>query len=104
MEAAPACRPRASSQPTALTSPALTEFMRCGAGLLSEEAREMRRVGKGQIISDLMDRLGGEYQLTLGFGQHALADQVARRHAGRALDVVVEPVGRHRELLGIEVQ
>jgi hypothetical protein len=62
--------------------------MRRGAGLLPEKAREMRRVGERQVIGDLVDRLGGEHELALGFGQHALADQMARRHTGRALDVI----------------
>ena len=44
----------------------------------------------------------GEHQLAFGFGQDTLADEMARRDAGRALDVVVKPVGGHCQLLGVE--
>ena len=53
---------------------------------------------------DLLDRLGGEYQLALGFGEHALADEMTGGDAGRALDVIVEPIDRHAEFFGIEAE
>src|SRR5690349_15815637 len=62
----------------------------------------MRGVGKSEIIGDLVDRLVGEYKLSLGFGENALPDEVARGDAGRPLDMVIETVGRHRQLLGIK--
>ena len=34
----------------------------------------MRRIGKRQVVGDLLDRLVGEDQLALGLGQHALAE------------------------------
>src|SRR5579862_4645961 len=80
------------------------EFVRRGAGLLAEEAGEVRRVGEGQLLGDVVDRLRGEDQLALGFGQHALADQMAGGDAGRAFDVVVEPVDSHAELLRIKIE
>ena len=85
-----------------LTAASLAEGLRRHAGLLAEKSREVRRVGKRQVVGNLVDRLAGKHQLALGFGQYALADQMAGRHAGRALDVVVEPVGGHRQLPGIE--
>src|SRR5674476_468626 len=85
-----------------LTAAAFAERLRRHAGLLAEKSREVRRIGECEIIGDLVNRLIGEHELALGFGQHALADQVTRGHAGCALDVIVEPVRRHRQLLGIE--
>src|SRR5450759_5955065 len=85
-----------------LTAAAFTKGLRRHAGLLAEKSGEVRRIGKRQIVGNLVDRLIGEHQLALGFGQYALADQMARRHAGRALDVVVEPVGGPRQILGLE--
>ena len=41
-----------------LSASALAELVRRGAGLLAEEAREMRRVGERQVVGDLVDRLG----------------------------------------------
>src|SRR5580692_6430241 len=80
------------------------EFVRRGAGLLAEEAGEVRRVGEGQLLGNVVDRLGGEDQLALGFGEDALADQMARGDTGRAFDVVVEPVDGHAELFGIKLK
>src|SRR5580658_8252033 len=80
------------------------EVVRRGAGLLAEEAGEMRRVGEGQLLGNVVDRLGGEDQLALGFGEDALADQMAGGNAGRAFDVVVEPVDGHAELFGIKLK
>src|SRR6266853_3674218 len=80
----------------------LAERLRRGAGLLAEEAGEMRGVREGEIVGDLVDRRVGEDELALRLGQHALADEVAGGDAGGALDMVVEAVGRHRELAGIE--
>ena len=85
-----------------LAAPALAKRLRRHAGLLAEEAREVGRVGEGQIVGDLVDRLSGEHELALGLGQHALADEMAGGHPGCALDVIVEPVGGHRQPLGVE--
>ena len=57
-------------------SPPLAELVRRRAGLLAEEAGEVGRIGEGEIVGDLVDRLAGEYELALGLGEHALADQV----------------------------
>ena len=47
---------------------------------------------------DVLNWLGGENELALGFGQHALADEVSGGDlAGRALDVIVEPIDSHAE-------
>ena len=78
--------------------------MRRRAGLLAEKAREVGRVGEGQFFGNVVDRLRGENQLALGFGEDALADQVAGGDAGRAFDVVVEPVDGHAELFGVEIE
>ncbi len=86
--------------PTALRA----KFVRRGAGLLAEEAREVGRIGEGQFFGDVVDRLRGEDELALGFGEDALADQVAGGDAGRAFDVVVEAVDGHAELFGIEFE
>ena len=53
------------------------KLVRRGAGLLAEEAGEMGRVGEGQFVGDVVDRLRGEDQLALGLGEDALADQMA---------------------------
>ena len=78
--------------------------MRRRAGLLAEKAREVGRVGEGQFFGNVVDRLRGENQLALGFGEDALADQVAGGDAGRAFDVVVEAVDGHAELFGIKIE
>ena len=85
-----------------LPSPRRAEFMRRGAGLLAEEAGEVGRIGKGEVVGDFVDRLAGEHELTLGFGEHALADQVAGGDAGCSPDMVVEAVDRHRQPVGVE--
>src|SRR5664279_1730776 len=51
-----------------LTAAPLAERLRRHAGLLAEKSGEVRRIGKRQIVGNLVDRLIGEYQLTLGFG------------------------------------
>src|SRR6266567_5853675 len=84
------------------SSAALAERLRRRAGLLPKETREVRRVGKAQVVRNFVDRLAGEHQGALGFGQHALANEMACSHAARALDVVVEPVRRDRELFGVK--
>ena len=53
-------------------------------------------------MRDFLDRLPGEDKLPLGLGQHALPDQMPGGDAADALDVIVEPVRRHRELFRIE--
>src|SRR5258705_3637466 len=85
-----------------LPSPRRAEFMRRGAGLLAEEAGEVGRIGKGEVVGDFVDRLAGEHELTLGFGEHALADQVAGGDAGCSPDMVVEAGDRHRPPVGVE--
>src|SRR3954447_17456953 len=78
--------------------------MRSRAGLLAEKTREVRRIGERQVIRDLVDRLAGKHELALRLGEDALPDQVPGGDAGRALDVVVEPIRRHRELRSIKIK
>ena len=85
-------------------SPLIAEFVRRRSGLLAEKAREVRRIGESELFGNLVDRLRGENELALGFGEHALADEMTGGDAGRALDVVVEPIDRHAELFGIEAK
>src|SRR5262249_40653996 len=85
-----------------LPSPRRAELVRRGPGLLAEKAGEVGRIGESKIVGDLVDRLAGEHQLALGFGEHALADQVAGGDAGCAPDVIVEAIDRHGELVGVE--
>src|SRR5262249_55851297 len=59
-----------------LPSPCRAELVRRGPGLLAEKAGEVGWIREGKIVSDLVDRLAGEHQLALGFGEHALADQM----------------------------
>src|SRR5690349_1724714 len=92
--------PNVKSAP--LAAALLAERLRRRPRLLAEEAGEMRRVGEGEIVGDLVNGLGREDELALGLSEDALADQVTGCHAGRALDVVVEAIGRHRQLLGVE--
>ena len=72
--------------------------------MLAEESGKVRGIGKRQLLRDVLDRLRGENELALGFGQHALADQMAGGDAGCALDVIVEPIDRHAEFLGVEAE
>ncbi len=76
--------------------------MRCGAGLLAEEAGKVGGIGEGKIVGDLVDRFAGEDELALRFGEHAVADQVTGGDAGCALDVIVETVDGHGKLVGVE--
>ena len=85
-------------------SPLLAKFVRCGAGLLAEESGEMRRIGEGKLLGDVVDRLRGKNELTLGLAEHALAYQMASGDAGGAFDVVIQPIDGHAELFGIEGQ
>ena len=64
--------------------------MRCHATVLAEKPGEVRGIGKGEIFRDVMDRLRAKYELTLGFREHTLADEVRGADADRTLDVVVE--------------
>ena len=57
-----------------------------------------------KLLGNVLDRLRGEDELALGFGEQALADQMAGGDAGCAFDVIVEPVDGHAELLGIEAE
>ena len=50
-------------------------------GLLAEKSGKMRGVGKSQIVGDFMDRLVREDELTLGFGQDTLTDQMTCRYS-----------------------
>src|SRR5262249_10285936 len=79
-----------------------TKCLRRHASLLAEKSRKMRRVRKSKVVGDFVNRLVCEDKLALGFRQDALADQVSRRDARRALDMIVEPVRRHCQFLGIE--
>ena len=54
--------------------------------------------------SDILDRLGGEYQLAFGFGEHPLTDQMTGGDASGAFDVIVEPIDRHAEFFGVEAE
>src|SRR5262245_8513007 len=85
-----------------LPAPRGAKFVRRGPGLLAEKTGEVRGVGEGETVGDLVDGLAGEHELTLGFGEHALADQMAGSDAGCALDVVVEAIDRHRQLIRVE--
>src|SRR5262249_36987819 len=85
-----------------LPSPCRAELVRRGPGLLAEKAGEVGWIREGKIVSDLVDRLAGEYELALGFGEHALADQMPGGDAGCAPDVIVETIDRHGELVGVE--
>src|ERR1700728_1464382 len=78
--------------------------MRRRSVLLAEKAREMRRVGKTKLFGNVVDLLGGEGEPALSFDENALANEMARGHASRALDVVVEPVDRHAEFFGVKSQ
>lgn len=78
--------------------------MRWRSGLLAEKAREVRRVGKTKLSGDVVDLLGGEDEPALSFDKNALANEMARSHARRALDVVVEPIDRHAEFFGVKSQ
>ena len=44
----------------------------------------------------------GENELPFRFGEDALADEMAGGHAGRAFDVIVEPINGHAELLRVK--
>ena len=85
-------------------TPPVAKLVRRGAGLLAEKAREMRGIGKGQFLGNVLDRLRREDELAFGFGEQALADQMAGGDAGCAFDVIVEPVDGHAKLLGIEAE
>src|ERR1700689_3182785 len=93
-----------SRPPTRSAAALRAKLVRRGAGLLAEEAGEVGRVGEGQLLGDVVDRLRGEDQLPLGLGEDALADQMTGGDAGRAFDVVVEPVDGHAELFGIKIE
>src|ERR1700675_3137265 len=80
----------------------VAEFVWRRSGLLAEEPREMRRIGEGELLGNVMDRLRGEAQLALGFGQHALTDNMTCGNAVDAFDVVLEPVDGHADLFGIK--
>ena len=93
-----------SVAPHPLPAPPTTKRLRRRAGLAAEEAGKVRGVGERQVVGDLLDRLVGENELALGFGQDALADQMPGGHAGRAFHMIVEPVRRHRQPVGVERQ
>src|ERR1700733_9455485 len=82
----------------------VAEFVRRRSGLLAEEPREMRRIGEGELLGNVVDRPRGEDQLALGFGQHALTDKMTCGDAGCAFDMVVEPVHGHADLFGIKAE
>src|SRR6516164_4765116 len=87
---------------TPSASPLLAKFVRCRAGLLAEEPREMRRIRECEFLCDVVDRLRRKNQLALGFAQNALTDQMTGGDAGGAFDMIVEPIDRHPELFGVE--
>src|SRR5580704_17600014 len=47
-------------EPKASPAALRAKFVRRGAGLLAEKAREVGRVGEGQFLGDVVDRLRGE--------------------------------------------
>src|ERR1043166_1534096 len=81
---------------------ARAESLRGHGSVLAEETGEVGGIGEAEVVGNLGDRLVGEYELALGLGEHALADEMPGGDADRALDVIVEPVGRHGEPLGVE--
>src|SRR5262249_35690903 len=85
-------------------SPCSAKRLRGDAGLRAEKSCKVGRVGEREIIGDLVDRLLGEHELPLGLGEHALTDQVAGGDPGCALDMIVEAVGGHCQLLSIEYE
>ena len=85
-----------------LRASSATELVRGGAGLLAEEAGEVRRIGERERIGDLMNGLCRKYELAFGFGQGPLADQMAGGDAGGAANMIVEAGDRHGQRLGIE--
>src|SRR3984957_15973351 len=91
-------------EPKASPAALRAKFVRRGAGLLAEKPCEVGRIGKRQFLGNVVDRLRGEDELALGFGEDALADQMAGGDAGRAFDVVVEPVDGHTEFFRIELE
>jgi hypothetical protein len=74
------------------------------AGLLAEKAREVRWIGECEVVRDLVDRRPGKYKLALRLGQNPLADEMSGGNAGRPLDVIVEPVRGHGQLVGVEAE
>src|SRR3954466_15410399 len=87
---------------SALPAARLPELGRRGAGLLAEKPGEVGGIGECEIVGDLVNRLAGEHELALGFGEHALADEMTGGDAGGAPDMVVETIYRHRQLVGVE--
>ena len=85
-------------------SPLLAKFVRRRAGLLAEEPREMRRIGESKLLGKVVYRLRRKNQLTFGFAQYALADEMTGGDAGCAFDVIVEAIDRHAKFFGIEPQ
>jgi len=73
-------------------------------GVLAEETGKVRGIGKTELLGDLLDRLRGENQLSLGLGEQALTDQMTGGHAGRAFDVIVESTDGHAEFFCIEAE
>src|SRR5208337_3436436 len=105
--AAIVCRYRAgilAGQMTPTSAAAIAKLVRRRAGMFAEEPGEVRRIGKRQLLRDVLDRLGGEYQLAFGLGKQTLTDQMPGGDAGRALDVIVKPIDRHAEFLRIETE
>ena len=54
------------------------ELARFEAGLFAEEPTEIRRIGKAQVASDLLDIKAGVRQLPLRFADDACIDDCAR--------------------------
>ncbi len=69
-----------------------------------EQAFERRRVEHRRRAQreDPLERAVGEDQLPLRLREHPLPDQMAGGHAGRALDVIVQAVRRHRQHVGVK--
>src|ERR1700750_2966435 len=68
------------------------ELVRRGAGLLAEEPGEVGGIGECEIVGDLVNRLTVKHELALGFGEHALADEVTGVDTGGAPDMIVETI------------
>src|ERR1700730_7570510 len=93
-----------SCRSSALSASARTKLLRGCAGLLAEKAREVRWIGECEVVGDLVDRRPGKYKLALRLGQNPLADEMSGGDAGRPLDVIVEPVRGHGQLVGVEAE
>jgi hypothetical protein len=80
----------------------IAKFVRRDASMLAEEAGKMRRVGKRQLLRNVLDRLRGKNEQTFCFGEDALANEMTGSYAGCPFDVIVESINGHAEFLRIK--